>query len=74
MFLSVSVCTSPRIAIIIIIIIIIINMYHRPDACIITSKGEIYPIELTVCCEHNTTKAREYQEQRHGNLQEEIEI
>ena len=32
---------------------------HGPDACIVTSKGEIYAIELTVCYEHNTTKARE---------------
>ena len=32
---------------------------HRPDACIVTSKGEIYAIEPTVCYEHNTTKARE---------------
>ena len=41
---------------------------HRPDACIVTSKGEIYAIELTVCYEHNTTKAREYKEQRYRNL------
>ena len=47
---------------------------HRPDACIVTSKGEIYAIELTVCYEHNTTKAREYKEQRYRNLQDEIEI
>ena len=47
---------------------------HRLDACIVTSKGEIYAIELTVCYEHNTTKAREYKEQRYRNLQDEIEI
>ena len=47
---------------------------HRPNACIVTSKGEIYAIELTVCYEHNTTKAREYKEQRYKNLQDEIEI
>ena len=43
---------------------------HRPDACI-----EIYAIELvTVCYEYNTTKAREYKEQRYRNIQDEIEI
>ena len=47
---------------------------HRSDACIVISKGEIYAIELTVCCEHNTTKAREYKEQRYRNLQDEIQI
>ena len=47
---------------------------HRPNARIVTSKGEIYAIELTVCYEHNTTKAREYKEQRYRNLQDEIEI
>ena len=47
---------------------------HRPDACIVTSKGEMYVIEFTVCYEHNTTKAREYKEQRYRNLQDEIEI
>ena len=39
---------------------------HRADACI--------AIQLTVCYEHNTTKAREYKEERYGNLQDEIEI
>ena len=43
---------------------------HRPDACIVTSKGEIYAIELIVCYEHNTIKAREYKEQRYKNLQD----
>ena len=43
---------------------------HRPDACIVTSKGEIYAI----CYEHNTKKAHEYKEQRYRNLQDEIEI
>ena len=47
---------------------------HGPDACIVTIKGEICAIELTVCYEHNTTKAREYKEQRYRNLQDEIEI
>ena len=44
------------------------------DRMLVTSKGEIYAIELTVCHEHNTTKAREYKEQRYRNLQDEIEI
>ena len=44
-----------------------------PEACILTSKGDKYAIELTVCHEHNTTKAREYKEQRYRNLQDEIE-
>ena len=47
---------------------------HGPDACIVTSKGEIYVIELTVCYENNTTKAREYKELRYRNLQDDIEI
>ena len=47
---------------------------HRPDACIVTSKGEIYAFELTVCYEHDTTKAHEYKRQRYRNLQDEIEI
>ena len=47
---------------------------HRPDTCIVTSKGEICAIELTGCYEHNATKAREYKEQRYRNLQDEIEI
>ena len=46
---------------------------HRPDACIVTSKGEIYAIELTVCYKHNITKACEYKEQGYRNLQDEIE-
>ena len=46
---------------------------HRPNASIVTSKGEIYAIELTVCYEHNTTKAREYKEQRYRNVQDETQ-
>ena len=42
---------------------------HRPNAFNVASKGEIYAIELTVCFEHNATKAREYKEQRYRNLQ-----
>ena len=39
---------------------------HRPETCVVASKGEIYSIELTVCYEHtNTTKARKYKEQRY---------
>ena len=47
---------------------------HRPDACIVTSKGEIYAIQLTVGYERNTTKTCEYNEQRYRNLQYEIQI
>ena len=47
---------------------------RRPDACIVTSKGIIYAIELPVCYENNTTKAREYKAQRYRNLKDKIEI
>ena len=47
---------------------------HRPDTCIVTSKGEIYAIELIVFYEHNTIKDCEYKEQRHRNLQDETEM
>ena len=45
-----------------------------PDACIVTTNGEVLPLELTVCHELNFEKARDYKEKRYRDLRKDLKI
>ena len=46
----------------------------RSDACMVTTNGEVLPLELTVCDELNFEKARDYKEQRYRDLWKDLKI
>ena len=46
----------------------------RPDACIVTTKIEVLPLELSVCHELNFGKAGNYKEKRYRDLRKYLKI